>query len=73
VDRGSRRGRGKGRNRRGRERGDERETKRNESHVERVECKAKTCNYACPGVCQIQREEVPVVGGDISFITVPIT
>ena len=61
MDRRSRRGRGWGRNRRGREKGDERETKRNESHAERVECKAKTCNYACPGVCQIQREEVPVV------------
>jgi hypothetical protein len=39
--------------------GDERETKRNEKHAESAECEAKTCNYACPGVCQNQREEVP--------------
>jgi hypothetical protein len=39
--------------------GDERETKRNEKHAKSAECEAKTCNYACPGVCQNQREEVP--------------
>src|SRR5712675_193469 len=51
-----------GRNRRGKKgkRG-ERETKRNERHEERAVCEAKTCNYACPGVCQNEREEVPVV------------
>jgi hypothetical protein len=47
------------RNRREKRVGDERETKRNEKHAKSAECEAKTCSYACPGVCQIQREEVP--------------
>ena len=50
-----------GRYRREKGMGDERETKRNEKHAESAEYEAKTCNYACPGVCQIQREEVPAV------------
>jgi len=49
------------RNRKEKRKGEERETKRNEKHAKRAECEAKMCNYACPGVCQIRREEVPVV------------
>jgi hypothetical protein len=55
------RGRGRERNRKEKRKGEERETKRNEKHAKRAECEAKTCNYACPGVCQNRREEVPVV------------
>jgi len=58
-DRRRSRDQGWGRNRWEKGTGDERETKRNEKHAESAECEAKTCNYACPGVCQNQREEVP--------------
>lgn len=59
---------GWGRNRRGKGKGGERETKRNEKHEEKAESEAKTCNYACPGVCRDQREEVVPAGSVRAYI-----